>query len=377
MISIIFFSAGFSKGFSQISKNENSLTLKVENFQKRINDKNVSLYFLKNGNISMAITNYGGRIVSLNVPDKNGEMADVVIGFKSIDDYLKATGVYHGAIIGRVAGRISNGKIILNDTTFSLQLNSGNNHLHGGSNGFHNQVWDVKSSNDTSLELTFLSKDGEMGYPGNVIVKVTYKLNAKNELQIDYVASTDKTTPINLTNHAFFNLAGEGNGSINDHLLTINADYICQLDEEKMAIGRNYKVRGTPFDLKKARPIGIGLSLDNSNKQLQIAGGYDHHFVLIKKKKSGMTLAATVVEPHSGRKMEILTLEPCIHFFSANFFKGADIGKMGKPINYRESFALETQRYPYSPDQNIFPTILLYPGLLYETKTIFRFSITE
>ena len=322
----------------------------------------------------MAITNYGARIVSLCVPDKNGEIADVVIGFKSIDEYMKATGVYHGAIIGRVAGRIKNGMVNLNGATYPLQLNNGSNHLHGGSNGFHNQVWEVKSYSDTALVLTYLSVDGEMGYPGNLMTEVTYKLNAKNELIMEYKASTDKSSPVNLTNHAFFNLAGEGNGSINDHLLTIYADYICPINEEKTATGSNYKVKATPFDFRKSTTIGKGLSFESTNEQLKIAGGYDHHFVVNKKKKNEMTLAATVVEPHSGRKMEVLTFDPCIHFFSANFFKGADIGKMGKPINYRESFALETQRYPYSPDQKTFPTIVLNKGEIYETKTIYRFT---
>ena len=374
---IIFLFVGYYKVCSQHATNENYLLLKVENFQKKVNDKNVSLYFLKNGNISMAITNYGARIVSLCVPDKNGEIADIVIGFKSIDEYMKATSVYHGAIIGRVAGRIKNGMVNLNGATYPLQLNNGSNHLHGGSNGFHNQVWEVKSYSDTALVLTYLSVDGEMGYPGNLMTEVTYKLNAKNELVMEYKASTDKSSPVNLTNHAFFNLAGEGNGSINDHLLTIYADYICPINEEKTATGSNYKVKATPFDFRKSTTIGKGLRFESTNEQLKIAGGYDHHFVLNKKKKNEMTLAATVVEPHSGRKMEVLTLDPCIHFFSANFFKGADIGKMGKPINYRESFALETQRYPYSPDQKTFPTVVLNKGEIYETKTIYRFTIAD
>lgn len=374
---IIFLFVGYYKVCSQHATNENYLLLKVENFQKKVNGKNISLYFLKNGNINMAITNYGARIVSLCVPDKNGEIADIVIGFKSIDEYMKATGVYHGAIIGRVAGRIKNGMVNLNGATYPLQLNNGSNHLHGGSNGFHNQVWEVKSYSDTALVLTYLSVDGEMGYPGNLMTEVTYKLNGKNELVMEYKASTDKSSPVNLTNHAFFNLAGEGNGSINDHLLTINADYICPINEEKTATGSNYKVKATPFDFRKSTTIGKGLSVENANEQLKIAGGYDHHFVVNKKKKNEMTLAATVVEPNSGRKMEVLTLDPCIHFFSANFFKGADIGKMGKPINFRESFALETQRYPYSPDQKTFPTIVLNKGEIYETKTIYRFSIAD
>ncbi len=353
------------------------MPLKAANFQKKINGKKIDLYFLNNGVISAAITNYGGRIVSLLAPAKNGDMADVVIGFKSIDDYLKATGIYHGAIIGRVAGRINNGRIVVGDIDYSLNLNAGSTQLHGGINGFHNQVWNVKSSNDTSLVLTFLSADGEMGYPGNIMVEVAYALNKKNELSIEYKATTDKTTPVNLTNHAFFNLAGEGSGSIYEHLLFIDADYICPLNIDKIAIGKNYKVESTPFDFRIEKQMGIGLSLQDKNEQLNIAGGFDHHFVLNKKQNAQMIFAASVLEPKSGRKMDVLTTEPCVHFFSANFFKGLDIGKMGKPINYRESFALETQGYPYSSDVKVFPSIVLNPKNKYVSKTIYRFSVVK
>jgi len=377
LLVILFLVNGIHIVNGQNSKNDASMLLKAEDFQKNINGKNVNLYFLKNGNMNVAITNYGARIVSLCVPDKYGQMADVVVGFKSIDDYLKATGVYHGAIIGRVAGRIKNGKINVNDSTYSLQLNAGNSHLHGGSGGFHNQVWNVKSNNDTSLVLAYFSKEGEMGYPGNVNVEVAYTLNSKNELTIEYKATTDKGTPLNLTNHAFFNLAGEGSGSIYNHLLTINANYICPIDEAKIAIAKNYKVKSTPLDFRKEKAMGKDLIFEDVNQQLKLAGGYDHHYVLNRNKKNKIMPAATVVEPNSGRKMEVFTQEPCIHFFSANFFKGTDIGKMGKPINYRESFALETQRYPYSSDSKLFPSIILNPTDKYETKTTFRFSIVE
>jgi aldose 1-epimerase len=377
LLVILFLVNGIHIVNGQNSKKDASMLLKAEDFQKNINGKNVNLYFLKNGNMNVAITNYGARIVSLCVPDKYGQMADVVVGFKSIDDYLKATGVYHGAIIGRVAGRIKNGKINVNDSTYSLQLNAGNSHLHGGSSGFHNQVWNVQSNNDTSLVLAYFSKEGEMGYPGNVTVEVAYTLNSKNELTIEYKATTDKGTPLNLTNHAFFNLAGEGSGSIYNHLLTINANYICPIDEAKIAIAKNYKVKSTPLDFRKEKAMGKDLIFEDVNQQLKLAGGYDHHYVLNRNKKNKIMPAATVVEPNSGRKMEVFSQEPCIHFFSANFFKGTDIGKMGKPINYRESFALETQRYPYSSDSKLFPSIILNPTDKYETKTTFRFSIVE
>lgn len=367
----------FSVFSRSISTNEENFLLKKEDFNKKIEGKQVGLYFLKNGKLSAAVTNYGGRLVSLCVPDKNNKIDDVVLGFKSIDDYLKATGVYHGATIGRVAGRIANGSFEIDKTTYSLELNSPPNHLHGGSKGFHNQVWDVVSSNDTSVVMTYRSVDGEMGYPGNLQVELIYTLNRKNELSIEYSASTDKNTFVNLTNHAFFNLTSEGNGSVLNHLLTIPADYFCQLNAESIPTGEISEVKNTPFDFRKQKQIGKDLNLEETNEQLKNAGGYDHSFVLNKKKTNSLSLAAVVVEPLSGRKMEISTTEPCVHFFSANFFKGTDIGKNGKPFNYRESFALETQRYPFSPFQNSFPSILLHTGEKYEAKTIYRFTVVK
>lgn len=352
-------------------------SLNKENFQKTIDGKQVGLYFLKNGDLEMAISNYGGRIVSLCAPAKNGEKSDIVLGFKSIDDYLKATGIYHGANIGRVAGRIVNGQFDLNGKSYSLPLNSPPNHLHGGPKGFHNQVWDVTSTTDSSLVLSYLSVDGEMGYPGNLKVTATYILNAKNEFSLEFSATTDKSTPVNLTNHAFFNLAGEGSGTVLHQILSIPAANICPLNNAAIPTGELLKVKSTPFDFISPKIIGSDLTTDNQDEQLKFAGGYDHHFVLKSKKTNEIKLAATVVEPKSGRKMEVFTDEPCLHFFSANFFKGTDIGKMGKPYNFRESFALETQRFPMVPNSKLFESIILNPGETYEAKTIYRFSITK
>jgi aldose 1-epimerase len=350
-------------------------SLNAADFQKTVNGKQVGLYFLKNGQLEAAITNYGARIVSLCVPSNNGDMADVVIGFKSIDDYLKAKGVYHGAIIGRVAGRIANGNFELNGSTYSLPLNSPPNHLHGGVNGFHNQVWDVISVNDTSVVLTYLSVDGEMGYPGTLNVKATYILNSNNELSLEYTAITDKSTPVNLTNHAFFNLAGEGIGAILNQVLTIPANYFCSIGADKIPTGKLMSLKNTPFDFRKPKSIGKDLIQEKSDEQLKFAGGYDHHFVLSKKKSSNMKLAATAFDPLSGRKMDVFTNEPCVHFFSANFFNGSDTDKKGRPINFRESFALETQSFPFAPNQKVFQSIILHPGEKFEAKTIFRFSV--
>ena len=350
--------------------------LRTEDFQKTIDDKPVNLYFLRNGDITMAVTNFGGRIVSLCTPDKNGILADVVLGFKSIDDYLDANEAYHGALIGRVGNRIANGKFELGDETYTLPLNNGPNHLHGGLKGFHNQVWDVKSVSENSIILTYLSKDGEMGYPGNLSVVVEYELTSDNEVVMKYRATTDKRTPVNLTNHAFFNLAGEASGTINNHLLTINADKYTAVDETLIPLGENVPVEGTPFDFRTAKAIGTDLGLQDSNKQLKNGLGYDHNFAL-NKGYGGMTLAAVVVEPSSGRKMEIFTEEPGIQFYGGNFMDGGDTGKMGKTFDYRESFALETQHFPDAPNQHNFPSIVLNSGDRYSTKTIYSFSIKQ
>jgi aldose 1-epimerase len=350
-----------------------SAPLNPENFNKVIDGKQVGLFFLKNGNITAAITNYGGRIVSLCAPDKNGQKGEVVLGFKSIDDYLKATGVYHGAIVGRVIGRIAKGTFELDGKLHSLPINNGANHQHGGLKGFHNQVWDVKTVTDSSIVLTYSSVDGEMGYPGTLKVEATYHLTSNNELTLKFLATTDKTTIVNLTNHAFFNLAGEGNGSILDHILTIPSNYFCAVNPDKIKTGELLKVSGTPFDFRKGKSIRKDIILETTNEQMKIATGYDQSYVLKKKKSNKIVLAATVVDPKSGRKLEVFTNNMGVHFFSANYFKGVDIGKMGKPFHYRESFALETQDYN-SPNQKSFSTIVLNPNEKYESFTIYRFS---
>ena len=363
-----------SKAISQNNLNNSECApLNPENFNKVIDGKQVGLFFLKNGNITAAITNYGGRIVSLCAPDNNGQKADVVLGFKSIDDYLKATGVYHGAIVGRVIGRIAKGTFELDGKLHSLPINNGANHQHGGLKGFHNQVWDVKTVTDSTLVLSYSSVDGEMGYPGTLKVEATYHLTSNNELSLKLLASTDKTTIVNLTNHAFFNLSGEGNGSILDHILTIPSNYFCAVNPDKIKTGELLKVVGTPFDFRKGKSIGKDIVLETTNEQMKIATGYDQSYVLKKKKSNKIVLAATVVDPKSGRKLEVFTNNLGVHFFSANFFKGVDIGKMGKPFHFRESFALETQDYN-SPNQISFSTIVLKPNEKYESYTIYRFS---
>lgn len=303
--------------------------------------------------------------MSLCVPDRKGELGDVVLGFSSIDGYLKAKEVFYGAIIGRVGNRIAKGKFMLEGKEYTLPLNNGANHLHGGPSGFHNVIWDVKAVTDSSIVLTYLSKDGEMGYPGNLNVNVQYTLTSQNEVVIDYRATTDKSTPVNLTNHAFYNLAGEANGTINNHMLVINADLYTPVDSTLIPLGENTPVDGTPFDFRKAKPIGKDLHLQSENEQLKHGSGYDHNFVLNRMKYDVMSWAATVVDLQSGRKMEIFTKEPGLQFYGGNFMDGSDTGKYGKTFNYRESFALEPQHFPDSPNQKNFPSVILHPGEVY------------
>ena len=351
--------------------------LKAKDFQTTIDGKKTDLFLLQNKETKVYITNYGGRIVSLLTPDKNGDMGDVVLGFNSIDNYLKANGKYHGSLIGRVGNRIAKGRFELNDTVYNLPKNNGENHLHGGPEGINNQVWDVKSIRDNSIVLSYTSEDGAMGYPGNLAMEVSYQLSESNGVIITYEATTDKSTPVNLTNHAFFNLAGEGNGTINDHLLTINADQFTPVDDSLIPLGQNTNVKDTPFDFRIEKAIGQDLNLQEIDLQLSRGKGYDHNFVLNKTDVGELSLAATVVETKSGRKMEVFTEEPGLQFYGGNFFQSKDIGKYGKAFGYRESFALETQHYPDSPNQPNFPSIILNPGEVYSTKTIYKFSLAN
>ncbi len=347
--------------------------LEISSFQTEIEGKKTDLYQLKNEKIEVYITNYGARIVSLLSPDRKGIMGDVVLGFKSIVDYQKAKTPYHGCLIGRYGNRIGKGKFNLNGATYELPINNNENHLHGGPDGFHNQVWDVIAVNQNSIVMTYISKDGEMGYPGNLTVEVTYAING-NELSIAYKANTDKATPVNLTNHAFFNLAGEARGSINDHLLMINASHFIPVDEGLIPLGEIQSVEDSPFDFRKAKTIGRDLNQQGSDIQLSRGGGYDHNFVLDKESQGSMSLAARVVDPKSGRQMEIFTEEPGIQFYGGNFMDGSDVGKYGTKFKYRASFALETQHYPDSPNQPKFPSTILNPGDTYQTKSIYKFS---
>ena len=342
------------------------------NFQTSIEGKKTDLFLLENQNLKVFVTNYGARIVSLIVRDKFNQNLDVVLGFKSIDDYLKANEPYHGATIGRYANRISKGVFLLDGKKYNLPINNGINHLHGGPKGFHNKIWSIVSFDKEKIIMTLNSEDGEMGYPGNLDVELTYQI-VDNQLEISYKATTDKKTPINLTNHSFFNLAGEASGTINNHILKLNSDYYTPVDSTLIPLGEKKPVNGTPFDFKK--PKSIGSDIDSSDNQIIYGGGYDHNFILNKPVQDSLSYAATVYEPVGGVKMEIFTTEPGIQFYGGNFMDGSDVGKYGKRFLYRESFALETQHYPDSPNNQSFPNVYLLPSETFKSLSIYRFSV--
>ncbi len=353
------------------NKMNNYQVLDKTNFQTSIGGKETDLFLLENKNLKVFITNYGARIVSLIVLDRFDKPLDVVLGFKSIDDYLKANEPYHGATIGRYANRISKGIFSLDGKKYNLPINNGVNHLHGGPNGFHNKIWNIVSFDKEKIVMSLNSEDGEMGYPGNLDVELTYRI-VDNQLEIYYKATTDKKTPINLTNHSFFNLAGEGSGTINNHILKLNSDYYSPVDSNLIPTGEKKTVDDSPFDFR--RPKAIGTAINSSDDQIVYGGGYDHNFILNKQRQDTLSLAATVFDPNRGVKMEIFTTEPGIQFYGGNFMDGSDIGKYGKRFLYRESFALETQHYPDSPNIQNFPNVFLLPTEIYKSNSIYKFT---
>lgn len=358
------------------AKTETPVLPDAKAFQSTVDGKPTDLYVLKNkNNVQAAITNYGGRLVSLLVPDKDGKMTDVIVGYDSISKYVNRPESFFGALIGRYGNRIAKGKFKLNGQEYTLATNNSPNHLHGGKKGFGAVVWDAKKLNDQSLELTYLSKDMEEGYPGNLHAKVTYTLTDSNELKIDYEATTDKATVVNLTNHAYFNLNGQGSGEIGNHLLMVNADNYTPVDSTLIPTGKIEPVAGTPFDFRQ--PAAIGARVDADNPQIKNGHGYDHNFVLNANKGTGLNEAATVQGNLSGIFMEVLTLEPGVQFYGGNFMSGANTLKAGKKDDHRTAFCLETQHYPDSPNQPNFPTTTLKPGQVYKTTSVYKFSVKK
>ena len=333
----------------------------------------MELYTLTNSKGMQAdIMTYGGILVSLKTPDRGGKLADVVLGFDAIDGYVNdPPPPYFGALIGRYGNRIGGGRFSLNGTEYKLAQNNGPNHLHGGLRGFDKVVWKARTPDAQSLELTYLSKDGEEGYPGNLTATVTYTLTENNELKIDYRASTDKDTVLNLTNHSYFNLAGQGEGDVLGHQIMINADRFTPVDSGLIPTGELRSVDGTPFDFRQARAIGE--RIDAADEQIKFGKGYDQNFVL-GRAGSGLELAARVMEQKSGRVMEVLTTEPGVQFYTGNNLNGSIRGKGGKVYDRRYGLCLETQHFPDSPNKPNFPSVVLKPGAQYQTTTVYRFS---
>jgi aldose 1-epimerase len=329
----------------------------------------VRIYTLTNASgAAAAITNYGGRIVSLKVPDRNGAMGDVVAGFNSLDGYL-GPNPYFGAVVGRYANRIGHAQFKLDGVVHTLAKNNGDNALHGGLRGFDKVVWTAREMPDGGLELTYLSKDGEEGYPGNCKVTVRYHLTDANELKIEYSATTDKDTVINLSNHSYFNL--KGSGDVLGHLLTLNADRFTPVDAGLIPTGELRAVAGTPFDFRKA--TAIGARIGQNDEQLKFGKGYDMNYVL-NKKGDELSLAARVEEPTSGRVMEVWTTQPGVQFYSSNNLDGTLKGKAGQVYAARSMLCLETQHFPDSPNKPSFPSTVLKPGVEFKSTTIYRFS---
>ncbi|MCJ7779108.1 MAG: galactose mutarotase [Sedimentisphaerales bacterium] len=345
------------------------MSVAKESFGQTPDGQSVILYTLKNPNgFTAKIMNYGATLVSLEAPDKNGKFADVTLGFDKLDGYLKDH-PYFGVIVGRYANRIGKAKFSLDGVEYKLAANNGANHLHGGIKGFDKVVWeteDVKAKGDTAMvKLTYISKDGEEGYPGTLTSRVTYALTKDNELKINYEAETDKTTIVNLTNHAYWNLAGQGSGDILGHELMLKADKYTPVDEGLIPTGEIKSVKDSPMDFTK--PETIGSRID------KVPGGYDHNFVL-NSDGGKLALAARVYEPTSGRIMEIYTTEPGIQFYTGNFLDGSITGKAGKVYKKNYGFCLETQHFPDSPNKPSFPSVVLKPGEKYTTMTVHKFS---
>lgn len=346
-------------------------------FTDSIDGKPTDLYLLKNSKgVSLAVTNYGGRFVGLLVPDKTGKLRDVVVGFKTLQEFVNSSEPYFGATIGRVGNRIAKGKFSIDGKEYTLFTNNGPNTLHGGKKGFQSVVWDAQQPNDSTLILSYLSEDGEEGFPGNLQVKVTYALNDRNEVTMDYEATTDKKTVVNLTNHAFFNLNGEGSGTINNHVLQINADSYTPVDATLIPTGKIEPVAGTPFDFVK--PATIGSRLDTAgNVQLKYGKGYDHNFVLRTTGVAGLNTAASIVGDQSGIVMEIATVEPGLQFYGGNFMQSAHTFKGGSKDDFRTAFCLETQHFPDAPNQPSFPSIILEPAKTYKSSSVYKFSVQQ
>jgi len=370
--------AGFIAAFAALSSSfpaSVSASISAKSWGKA-DGKAVSLYTLTNSKGLVAkITNFGGTVTSLLVPDKSGKLVDVVLGYDALKEYkANQGGTYFGALIGRYGNRIAKGHLVVDGKAYQLFINNKPNTLHGGKVGFNERVWTAtpeQTPDGPSLTLTYLSPDGEENFPGNLTVKVVYTLLNTNGLKIDYTATTDKDTNINLTNHSYFNLDGAGTSTILDHKLTINADKYTPVDSTSIPLGKLAGVAGTPFDFRTAHTIGS--RINETNEQLGFGKGYDHNWVLNSPVSGDVKKAVTVVGPKTGIVMEVLTDQPGVQFYSGNFLKGDIIGKKGLAYDHRAGLALETQHFPDSPNEPSYPTTLLKPGVTFHSTTIYHF----
>lgn len=350
--------------------------LNSKDFEKEINGKPVGLYVLNNkSGAQMSVINFGGKIVSVHVPDKDGNWVDVVLGKSNISDYQNDQEPYFGAVCGRVGNRIANGKFSLDGVEYQLAINNGPNSLHGGIVGFNSVVWDAKQLDDQTLELSYLSKDGEEGYPGNLKVVMTYRLTDDNAVEINYKATTDKATIINLTNHSYFNLAGEGDPYIGDQELQINAEYYLPTNDVAIPLGAPQRVEGTPFDFRSLHTMGERIEQDDT--QLIYGNGYDHTFVINKAKEGALSFAAKAISPKTGIVLETYTTEPGVQLYTANYLDGSFVGKNGHTYPQRSAFCLETQHFPDSINHPDYPSVVLRPGEEFTSKTIYKFTINQ
>ncbi|WET03123.1 galactose mutarotase [Flavobacterium sp. YJ01] len=382
MLALFQFSCKDSKKEETVSKENTEIktdsvktVLETKNFDTIIDGKKVALYWIENKGIKAAFTNYGGRLVGLWVADKNGKQTDVVVGMNSAKGFKNSTEPYFGATIGRVGNRIGKGKFTLEGKQYQVPLNNGKNALHGGVKGFQDVVWNAEKTDGKTLVLTYVSPDGEQGFPGNLSVKVTYTLTDDNSIKMEYEATTDKTTVVNLTNHAFFNLNGEGSGTILNHELQIYANEFTPVDEGLIPSGELKAVKNTPFDFTSKHTIGE--RIETKDEQLKFGKGYDHNYVLNGTKKDGFVHATTIKGDSSGITLDVYTEEPGLQFYSGNFMQSKNTFKSGAKDGFRTAFALETQHFPDAPNQPKFAPITLKKGEKYHTVSLYKFSVQK
>lgn len=354
--------------------NDEIVIFPESDFNTEVDGHPVSIYTLKSADVVMQVTNFGARVVSLWTPDKNGHYEDIVLGYNNIQDYVNYPGErFLGAVVGPYANRIAGGTYTIGEEVYNFPLNNNGQTLHGGLKGLDMVVWNVDSVDEDSIVLSYTHPDGLDGMPGNLSIVMTYTLTPDNEFRVDYVAETDKATHVNISHHSFFNLKGEGNGTITDNVMVINASHTTPVNEVLIPSGEVADVTGTPFDFRE--PHAIGERIEADDEQLKNGLGYDHNWVLDRKTPDQLEFAASVYEPASGRFLEVYTDQPAMQFYSGNFFDGKSNGKYGKALKFRESIALETQKYPDTPHHDNFPSTLLNPGEKYTHTCVYRFSV--